>query len=102
MRSDQRAFPVVEGERMVGLVCLEDIRAVPQSEWPPTRVSAIMTPAGELTTLDPDEDATEALQKLASKDVDQLPVVRDGSLLGFLRRQDLIRWLAVMSPASAH
>jgi CBS domain-containing protein len=41
----------------------------------------------------PEEDAVQALEKLTSRDVRQLPVVRDGELVGLLRRRDLVKWL---------
>jgi Zn-dependent protease len=98
--TDQQAFPVVEGDRLLGLICLEDIRKVPQSEWARAQVRAIMTPREELVTAAPTDPAHEALTKLAQRGVDQLPVLRsDGSgtdqLAGVVRRQDLMRWLSL-------
>lgn len=52
-----------------------------------------MTPADQLTVVTPDEDAAEALNKLVQRDVRQLPVLRDGELVGLLRRRDIIKWL---------
>ncbi|MGC9335681.1 MAG: CBS domain-containing protein, partial [Anaerolineae bacterium] len=97
MQSDDHAFPVVEGDRVAGLVCLEDVRAVARDEWDTKKVQEIMTPADQLLTVVPEEDATEALQKLQQQDVRQLPVVRNGTLAGLLRRRDIIRYLQLQS-----
>lgn len=91
--TDERAFPVLEGENLVGLVCLEDVRQVPRAEWDNTQVSQIMTPTSELSVVAPREDAVEALRKLSAKDVRQVPVVQNGRLVGMLRRRDILRWL---------
>ena len=52
-----------------------------------------MTPASQLTVVTPDKDAAEALSELVQRDVRQLPVLRDGELVGLLRRRDIIKWL---------
>jgi len=93
MQSDDHAFPVVEGDRLQGLVCLHDVREISRDAWENTTVQEIMTSADKLVTVAPDEDATEALHKLQQQDVRQLPVVENGTLTGLLRRQDIIKYL---------
>ncbi len=97
MESDERAFPVMDGDRMVGLVCLEDIRKIPREEWERATVGEIMTRTDQLDVVATGEAASEALEKLARRDVRQLPVVEDGRLVGFLRRRDVLRWLELRS-----
>jgi Zn-dependent protease/CBS domain-containing protein len=91
--TDERAFPVLENDRLVGLVCLEDVRKVPREDWDKIPVSQIMTPSQELKVVTPQEDAAQALQVLNERDVRQVPVVQDGHLVGMLRRRDILRWL---------
>ncbi len=97
LKTDERAFPVVDGDQLAGLVCLEDVRRVPRTEWETTPVSQIMTPASKLELVSPREDATQALQKLGRRDVRQMPVVQDGRVVGMLRRRDVLRWLQLQS-----
>jgi Zn-dependent protease/CBS domain-containing protein len=96
MNYDQRAFPVVapDGD-LLGLVCLEDIRSVPRAEWPATTVADVMTPASALDTMTPQEPAMEALQRLSSRDVDQLPVLEGRHLSGMVHRKDIMKWLSL-------
>jgi len=91
--TDDQAFPVLEDGQLVGLVTLEDVRRVTRSAWDTATVRGIMTPTGKLVVVTPAEDAGQALEKLTSVDVRQLPVVHDGRLVGLLRRRDIIRWL---------
>jgi Zn-dependent protease/predicted transcriptional regulator len=91
--TDDQAFPVLDGGRIIGLVTLEDVRRIAREAWDSTTVRDIMTPAERLVVVAPEEDASQALEKLTSVDVRQLPVVRDGELVGLLRRRDVIRWL---------
>jgi Zn-dependent protease len=95
MGTDQRCFPVLEDEHLRGMVCLADVRGLPEPSWDSTPVRAIMTPADELSTVEPDDAADEALRALGSRDVDQLPVMEGDRLVGVLRRQDLLRWLSL-------
>jgi Zn-dependent protease/CBS domain-containing protein len=97
MQSDSSAFPVVDEGRLSGIVTLEDVRSVSRDQWNNRSVADIMTPSSELTTVSPDEDASDAWEKLTGADVQQLPVVADGKLIGTLRRRDIIRWLQVHS-----
>ncbi|HEX7028406.1 MAG TPA: site-2 protease family protein [Gammaproteobacteria bacterium] len=93
MRSDQRAFPVVDEDRLLGLVCLEDVRRLSRGMWEKKRVSEIMTPAGRIETVEPDDGAVEAVRRLSRLDVAQIPVVERGRLVGLFRRQDFMRWI---------
>jgi len=95
--TDERAFAVVEGDRLAGLVCLEDVRKLPRDRWDSTAVREIMTPVDRLSVVPPQEDAATALREITGLDVRQVPVVERGHLVGILRRQDFVRWLHLQS-----
>lgn len=101
MASDARAFPVVGPDgRLAGLVTLTDVRKVPREEWANTAVAAIMTKAPDLVTLPATASATEALEALGKKEVNQLPVVdadlaAEDQLVGMVSREDIVRWLSL-------
>lgn len=101
MRYDQRAFPVVQQDTVRGLVCLEDVRAVPRERWSSVTVGEIMTPYQELDTVRPQDSAMEAFQRLGNRGVNQLPVVEGNELRGMVRREDILKWLSLHgAPAS--
>jgi Zn-dependent protease/CBS domain-containing protein len=97
MKTGERAFPVVEGDRIVGMVSQEDVRKAPRDAWDTTTVRQIMTRAEQLTVVTPQENASEALDRLERSNVRQAPVVQDGRLVGLLRRRDILRWLQTQS-----
>ncbi len=101
MRADDRAFPVMVGGRLSGIITVDDLRKLTRDQWETTRVRQLMTPADKLLTVTPDDDAAGALNTLAQKDIRQLPVVRDGQLVGLLRRRDILRWLQLHSELAA-
>jgi Zn-dependent protease len=96
---DQRAFPVFARHDLVGLVSLQDVRRIPQALWPSTEISEIMTPRDKLVTLPPSASAVNALELLARHDINQIPVVEGGHLVGLVQRGDLLTWLALQEPA---
>lgn len=93
MGRDEHGFPVLQDGELVGIVTLDDVRSTNRDAWPTTTVQEIMTPHDQCTVLEPEEDASEAISKLSTCDVRQLPVVEEGRLVGLLRRQDLIQWM---------
>ncbi|HZP86888.1 MAG TPA: site-2 protease family protein [Burkholderiales bacterium] len=97
LRTDQRAFPVVENGRLVGLVCLDDVRKIDPIERDRRIVRDIMTPASSLVTIAPGQDAAEALQIISRREVNQLRVVENGCIEGLVRREDILKWLALRS-----
>lgn len=100
LRADQRAFPVVAQDRAVGLVCLRDVYKLPREQWAQTPVDRIMTPADRLTSVSPSDSGVDALNALSRLQINQLPVLENGRVLGMLRREDIVRWLSVYGDRS--
>lgn len=94
-RGEQRAFPVVDGDRLLGIVCLRDVHKVQRDQWDERRVADVMTPADRLAFVSPHDDGLDAMNALNSRQVNQVPVVENGRLQGIVRREDILRWLSV-------
>jgi len=101
MQGDERAFPVVEDDRLLGVVYIENLRTLERSAWDTTLVKQVMVPQNELEMVTPREDAMDAFQKLTQREMRQIPVVQNGKLIGMLRRRDILRWLQVRSEMMA-
>jgi Zn-dependent protease/CBS domain-containing protein len=97
MKSDNRAFIVFDGEKMLGLVTIEDVRKTAQEARNLTLVKDVMTPSQQMIVVAPDEEASEAFYRLQAEDIRQLPVVNGNKIVGLLRRKDIIRWLQLQS-----
>jgi Zn-dependent protease/CBS domain-containing protein len=102
MTSGQRVLPVERGGRFLGLVSLSDLQKSERRAWDRMTAAEIMTPLQRMSFVSPDTDAGEALEALARRNVNQLPVLEDGRLVGLLRREDVLKWLALHeAPAEA-
>jgi Zn-dependent protease len=95
MASGQRVLPVERAGRFLGLVSLTDLQKSDRRAWERTTAAEIMTPRERLACAAPGDDAAEALEQLARRGVNQLPVLDDGRLVGLLRREDVLKWLAL-------
>lgn len=90
---DVGSLPVLEGERLAGVVTDRDIviRAVAKGKDPigmPVRDVA----SREVVTVNADEDLSEALKLMATHQVRRLPVVDDDErLVGVLAQADVAR-----------
>lgn len=93
--SDERVFVVEQEGRLVGLVSVEDVRAIPQRDWPETPVSRVMTRVEQLPTLSPDTTAREMMDEMARRNVEQIPIVEEGRVVGLGRRRDIVQWAAL-------
>lgn len=101
LKSTQRAFPVLHGAELVGMLFLKDLQNLHPEQRRRLRARDVMKPVEQLDALDPDDDALEALNLLAQHSVAQAPVVREGRIAGLVRREDILRWLSFQGAARA-
>jgi CBS domain-containing protein len=88
-----RAFPVMAGEEILGLVTLTDLREVPREEWPTTTVYRAMTPFAKLKTVSARDELPKVLGLMATDDINQVPLVEGNLLRGLIHRGDVIRYI---------
>lgn len=88
----KRAVPVVDGDNLVGVVTISDIKGIPQEKWPITPVLQVMHRA-PIHALKPEDDLNTAMKLIAQYDLNQVPVLNQGKLVGMLTRADVINYL---------
>jgi Zn-dependent protease len=94
LRGGRLELVVVGAGRLAGIVTVAEARALPQERWSITPVARIMTRA-PMPVLSPETDVSEVLDVLAAAPFTQIPVVRDGWVVGMFGRADIsrFRWL---------
>ena len=100
-RYDYNSFPVVEHERLVGIVTKFDFlrnfiftsdTVLPHyDELMQRRVGEIMR--RQVATVDPELSLTRVLQMMVDMTIKSFPVVSDGKVIGIISREDVIRAL---------
>jgi Zn-dependent protease/CBS domain-containing protein len=88
-----RGYPVVEDDRLVGLVLLDRVKAVPRAEWPRRTVRDVMRPRDELTVVAPGERMSQVLERLGDADAGRIVVASGDRIAGIITRSDLARWV---------
>ena len=91
MRSGRRFFVVTINDRPEGIITPHEINEVPRARWPYTTVADVMRPLDRTRTVGPNTPVTEALEVMASQDLNQLPVVSGGALAGLISRSHILQ-----------
>ncbi|HUU70826.1 MAG TPA: site-2 protease family protein [Planctomycetota bacterium] len=95
LRYHYHSFPVMEdGDRLVGIISLHDIREVDRSAWGSTRVRDIANREVLDLALHREDDLMDAVTRMARFDVGRLPVVDDGHMIGIISRRDIMHRLS--------
>jgi Zn-dependent protease/CBS domain-containing protein len=88
-----RAVPVTDNTRLVGIVTVSDVMRVPVEKRRDVFVAQIMGGRDGMHTVRGDSRVLDAIQLMAEHDLEQLPVLDDGRLVGLLTRADVMRQL---------
>ena len=89
----RRAIPVADNGRLVGIVTVSDIANVPPEQRPKITVAEVMGGQERLHTVRVDGKALDAFELMGEHDLEQIPVMDDGRLVGLLTRADIARQL---------
>jgi Zn-dependent protease/CBS domain-containing protein len=76
-----------------GMLTLPQITRIPRDEWETTTVGRAMTPWRDLVCVAPDTPLLEALERMTTANVAQLPVVVDGHIEGVLTREQIVNYI---------
>jgi Zn-dependent protease len=91
LRRGLRTFYVVDrASELQGLLTLHELSRVPANERAQRRVEEVMLGVDRLVLILPDENGWTALRRMAERNVNQLPVVEGGHLLGAVTRERLL------------
>jgi Zn-dependent protease/CBS domain-containing protein len=86
---------VMQADQLVGLMTLNDIRHIPREQWGQVPISSAMIPMERLHVVSPQQSLNDVLPLMAGRDVNQLPVVQNGALVGIVSRDAVVHYLEV-------
>ena len=93
LRFGYGGFPVVHNGRLVGMLSLKELKAIPRSQWGTLTVGEVMAPLSLQTEIHPDEPITAALERMSLDDRSRLVVRDGGKVLGLVTRSGIARFL---------
>lgn len=91
MRTGRRFFVVTLNGRPEGIITPAEIAAIPRARWPYTTVADVMQPLDRVRTVRAETPIADALELMGSQDLNQLPVVANGSLVGVISRAHVLQ-----------
>lgn len=95
MREKHMGYPVMDGEKVVGMVTFQDVSMVPDERRDTTRVRDIMSK--NVIHVPPYMEAVDALKVFNDRLIGRLVVLEDGKLIGILSRTDMVRAMDMLA-----
>lgn len=87
------AFPVVEDGRPVGMLSVQEVRALPPQQWPWRSVGQALRPWLPSMEIGLDATALNAYEQMQREGHERLAVMQEGRLVGLVTRAAISRWL---------
>jgi Zn-dependent protease/CBS domain-containing protein len=98
----QRSLVVKQAERVVGLLTLHHLKAIPTADWSTTTAAQVMIPMAQMKSIGPEAELVDALGEMNRDGVNQLPVLVGDQIQGVLGRDDVISFTQTVSEFSRH
>lgn len=89
------SFPVLDGDRVLGIAGIADLQRVPREQWPVLHVRDVMRSIDETLTVRSSDTVLSALERASSNNLGRLAVIDNGRLVGYLSLQDITHVLAL-------
>ncbi|HEV2182936.1 MAG TPA: CBS domain-containing protein, partial [Candidatus Acidoferrales bacterium] len=91
LRTGRRCHVVTGNGMAVGLVTLHQVQHFPHEEWANTSIQAAMVPQGAIQWVTPNDPVTSVLERMQREDVNQMPVLQEGHIIGMIARDSILR-----------
>jgi Zn-dependent protease len=96
LRTGRRCHLVVSGDRLVGMMNVHTLNAVPREQWANNSVQSAMIPRDKIQWTSPDEPLLKLLERLLTADINQMPVVSGAAdqapqIVGIVTRDSILR-----------
>lgn len=96
-----RTALVTEDGQLQGLVTLADLSRVPRDTWGQELVERAMVPLDRVHAVAPGQSLNDVLPILAKYDLNQVPVVQDGHVVGVLSRDRIMQYIEIRREVGA-
>jgi len=96
LRTGRRCHLVLSGDRLVGMMNVHTLNAVPREQWANNAVQSAMIPRDKIQWTSPDEPLLKLLERLLTADINQMPVVSGAAdqapqIVGIVTRDSILR-----------
>ena len=96
-RSKARTHLVVADGHLAGLMSLDALKSVPESEWAATSVQAVMLPRERVSWTAPQETALALVERMRQEGLQQVAVVDDERVVGLVTLDSVAQAVQIRS-----
>ena len=89
------SFPVVDGDRVLGIATIAALQKIPREQWPFMHVRDVMKPMDETLRVRPTDSAYRAFERASANSLGRVAVMDGDRLVGYLSTQDITHVIAL-------
>ncbi len=93
LRESPSTLPVERNGEVIGVISVEDVRALPRDEWANRLVEDVAKPLAQEPILHPNDDAWDAANRMAQTNSDRVLITDGDHIEGLVTRGSIMRWL---------
>jgi Zn-dependent protease/predicted transcriptional regulator len=90
-----KGFPVMDGEKVTGVISLDEVKKSDRSLESTSRVVDIMQHLNDNIIISPDISLVDAMHKMATQNTGRLLVMENDKFLGMITKTGLLRFLEI-------
>lgn len=90
LKYDYSTFPVLEGDRFLGVVTINEVRDIPRDRWQDTLLRDIVKCPEDERVIKCTDDAFDALMHMAEDNAQRLLVMCEGRLEGVVTQENIV------------
>jgi len=95
LRYGYGGFPVIEGEKFLGIVTLKEIKEVPRENWSRVKVSDVFVPHSARWEVASEEDIMKALELMITEDKGRIAVTKNKGIIGLITRNGIASYVQI-------
>lgn len=101
LKSGQPYYVVSQNGLQTGLITVNELKRIDRARWPFTTIADAAILLDALPAVTPETQLTEALEFMMRNNVNQLPVLSDGSLVGVISRSQVVQFVQTQAEMKA-
>jgi Zn-dependent protease len=96
----RRDFLVDQGDQVVGLLSLHDVKEIPRASWPTTTVAQAMVPLDKVSRIGSNAELWTAMETMGRDGIGQMPVMQGNRVVGMVSTSDIVKYLRTLQQIS--
>ncbi len=97
LRYGYSGFPVIDGDKIMGIISLKEIKEVPKDRWDHIAAKEVMQLFDSSFAVSEDDDVSVVLERMVHEDKGRFLILHNGKLIGLITRSGIAKYLQIKS-----